>query len=249
MDWGTHIVLSAKLLESCGLDKGAAIYSDLPAIDIKPAHYHRVYAHILENLPGILNAALDIFGGNDANQEEYAYTRIREEEKTFRELARKAGELLNDDSLTKISTDKMSAGVSLISHIYFDTFNNPVQVFLPHSSKCSAQWSFWDDIDYMKFRSEFYSDENITEFRQEIAQSEVWNVKLSGPALIKAMIIRIGEMAEPAIDYIVIDNAVRKFLRYMDVNDYQHIDTELAFCLRLEGAIIESIETKFGKNK
>ena len=247
MDWGTHIVLSAKLLESCGLDKGAAIYSDLPAIDIKPAHYHRVYAHILENLPGILDAALDIFGGNDTNQEEYAYIRIREEEETFRELARKAGELLNDNSLTKISTDKMSAGVSLISHIYLDTFNNPVQVFLPHSSKASAQWDFWDDIDYMKFRGEFYSDENIIEFRREVAQSKVWNVKLSGPALIKAMIIRIGEMAEPAIHYDIIDNAVRKFLRYMDVNDYQRSDAELAFCLKLEDAIIESIKVKFGK--
>jgi len=65
MDWGTHVVLSAKLLESCGLDKGAAIYSDLPAIDSKPAQYHRVYAHILENQPSILDAAMEIFGSEE----------------------------------------------------------------------------------------------------------------------------------------------------------------------------------------
>jgi len=79
MDWGTHIVLSAKLLESCRLDKGATIYSDLPAIDIKPAHYHRVFAHILENIPCILDAGLDVFSGEEeppkffaSDQAEYA---------------------------------------------------------------------------------------------------------------------------------------------------------------------------------
>src|SRR3990167_6062281 len=49
MDWGTHMVLAARLLDSSGLDVGAAMYSVIPVIDQKPAHFHRVYAHILEN--------------------------------------------------------------------------------------------------------------------------------------------------------------------------------------------------------
>jgi len=65
MDWETHVVLAAKLLKSCDLDKGAAIYSNLPVIDNKPAHYHRVYAHILENQPSILDVALEIFGSEE----------------------------------------------------------------------------------------------------------------------------------------------------------------------------------------
>ncbi len=71
MDWGTHIVLAAKMLESCELDKGAAIYSILPVIDSKPAHFHRVYAHILENQPPILDAAMDIFGSDEIAERNY----------------------------------------------------------------------------------------------------------------------------------------------------------------------------------
>ncbi len=67
MDWGTHIVLAAKLRQSCGLDKGAAIYSNLPTIDTKPAHYHQVYAHNLENLPSILDVAMEIFGSEEVS--------------------------------------------------------------------------------------------------------------------------------------------------------------------------------------
>ena len=65
MDCGTPVVLAAKLLQSCGLYKGAAIYSNLPTIDSKPAHYHRVYAHILENQPSILDVALETFGSEE----------------------------------------------------------------------------------------------------------------------------------------------------------------------------------------
>ena len=35
MDWGTHVVLASKLLEAAGLEREAAIYSDLPVIDVK----------------------------------------------------------------------------------------------------------------------------------------------------------------------------------------------------------------------
>lgn len=284
MDWGTHVVLAAKLLDSCGLDKGAAIYSNLPVIDNKPAHYHRVYAHILENQPSILDVAIEIFGSKEVASRDfdalakrmsakvdhlkkgvekasgyeerngfekkiYAYTRIIEEAETFVELTDKARDLLADDDVSKISGDKMSAAVSLISHIYFDTFNNPVQVFLPHSSLPSAQWDFWDNIDYMRFRSEFYNDDNINVFRQEIARSKVWEVRLTPAALIKAMIIRVGELSQPSIKYEVIDWAIREFLRYMDVGHYYRADVELEFCRDIEADIIRIIQTKFAKKE
>jgi len=41
MDLGTQVVLATKLLESHSLDKRTTIYSNLPAIGTKPAHYHR----------------------------------------------------------------------------------------------------------------------------------------------------------------------------------------------------------------
>jgi len=283
MDWGTHVVLAAKILEICGLEKGAAIYSNLPAIDSKPPEYHRVYAHILENQPVILDAALDVFRVEFAKEKDfealskflkqttgelkvqlvnatskerrgteqriYAYTRIVEEAPRFLELTDQACALFNDVSIADLSTDKLSASVSLVTHIFFDTFNNPVQAFLPHSSIASGHWDLWDQIEYLKFREEFYREENIDNFRKEIAKDTLWDVKLKPEALLKAMIIRVGEQGRPTIPYEAVDWAIRKFLRYVDINEYQRVDREIKFLRKLEDKIKETIMRDFPRGE
>lgn len=284
MDWGTHVVLAAKLLESCGLDKGTAIYSVIPVIDKEPPHFHRVYAHILANQPEFLDVAMELFGSQEIKNRDfhalnkkvegavqdlekklesiksdgyderhrienkiYAYKRIAEETPIFIRHADAAGDIVGDKRVQNISRHKMSAAVSLISHIYFDLWNNPVQVFLPENSYCSAQWEFWMDIDYMRFRSEFYKPASINSFRREIAASPVWNKRLKPEALIKAIIIRLGEGGKPNIPYEVVDQGIRDFMRYMDINEYQRADDELAFCHELEDTIRESIYRQYKK--
>ncbi|MFH1022819.1 MAG: hypothetical protein V1809_05470 [Planctomycetota bacterium] len=274
MDWGTHVVLASKLLGAAGLDREAAIYSDLPVIDEKPAHFHRVYAHILENLPGFLDVAMEIFGSDEVSRRDfealrrrvnpkidalrreiaalggkdgaarrqlekkaYAYDRIADMTPVFLAHAQEAKALLGESGPVRISTHRMSAALSLVSHPYFDIWNNPVQPFLPGSSCCSGLWDFWNRIDYMKFRGDFYKPENIVPFRRAIAASPVWNATLRPAALIKAMIIRLGEHGQPSIPYEVVDMGVRDYLRAIDVNDYQRSDDELAFCRRLEDEI------------
>ncbi len=271
MDWTTHIVLAAKLLESCDCDKGAAVYSELPAIDIKPAHYHRVYAHILENQPDILDAALGVLGSNvdseymlnllrlslgrvkdkyldTVRRKIYAYTRIEEQKQEFLKITNEMADFMGDKDIAVISKDKLSAAVSLLSHLYFDTFNNPVQVFLPSSSVCSAQWKFWDSIDYMKFRGNFYEDACIVPFRKAMAESNIWKTSLDPAAMLKAMIIRLGEMGQPGVTYEVVDIAVRDFLRYMDV-DYKRVDKEMAFCRKLETEMSKLMSKDFKRKR
>lgn len=282
MDWGTHMVLAAKLLESSDLELGAAIYSVIPVIDQKPAHFHRVYAHILENQPDFLDVTLELFKRPEVTKRDfkalegfissrlnqlekeldeapvnelvkrrsiekkiYAFQRIGEETPVFLELLDEAKDVVGDDKVTKISTDKLAAAVSLLSHTFFDTFNNPVQIFLPTCSYCSAQWEFWSKIDYMKFRGEFYKPENIVPFRKEIAASKVWDVALKPEALMKAMIIKLGEMGQPAIPYEIVDMGIRDFLRYMNINEYQRADAELKFLYDLEDEIAAIIYKKF----
>ena len=177
----------------------------------------------------------------------YAFTRISEEAPGFLKLLDDARDVVGDERVTKISTDKLSAAVSLLSHTYFDTYNNPVQIFLPDCSLCSAQWDFWSKIDYMKFRGDFYKPENIVPFRKEVAKSKVWNVTLKPEALMKAMIIRLGEMGQPAIPYEVVDMGLRDFLRYMNVNEYQRADAELKFLHDLEDEISNIIYRKFAR--
>ncbi len=284
MDWGTHMVLAARLLDSSGLDLGAAIYSVIPVIDQKPAHFHRVYAHILENQPDFLDVTLALFKRPEVIKRDftglnkfiiektaqlekefdslpaadaakkmrlekkiYAFRRIGEETPGFLKLLDDARDVVEDERVVKISTDKLSAAVSLLSHTYFDTYNNPIQLFLPTCSLCSAQWDFWSKIDYMKFRGDFYKPENIVPFRKEIAKSRVWKVALKPEALMKAMIIRLGEMGQPAIPYEVVDMGLRDFLRYMNVNEYQRADTELKFLHDLEEEISNIIYKKFAR--
>lgn len=277
--------MAAKLLESCELEKGAAIYSVIPVIDKEPPHFHRVYAHILENQPDFLDVALEIFNGDGGvdsrnlsvlnrkkderisqfekemttlspddydgkatlERKIYAHRRIVEETPGFLNHAEDAVNIVEDESVRNISKDKTSAAVSLLSHTYFDVWNNPVQVFLPNSSYCSAQWEFWNNVDYMKFRGDFYKPENIIPFRKEIAKSNIWNTKLRPEAMMKAMIIRLGELGQPAIPYEVVDMGVRDFLRYLDINDYQKADSELEFCHRLENEIQEIIYRNYRK--
>lgn len=282
MDWQTHVVLASKVLEACGLEKGCALYSNLPAIDSKPPHYHRVYGHILENQPIILEAALNIFtmeeiekgnlkrlkekialkikrfkeGLNKENIREkrwewenkiYVYQRICEEIEGFLELSEKAGNILNDKEITKISNNKIGAGTSLISHIFFDTFNNPIQAFLPYTSLCSGQWELWDEIDYMAFRYDFYKEQVIKRFRKEISSSNIWNISLKPEALIKAMIIRVGEQGQPHIPYEAVDLCIRNFLRFLDINEYQRVDREVEFLRKLEIKIGNFIKKSFPK--
>jgi len=283
MDWGTHVVLAYKALQACDLEKGAAVYANLPAIDSKPPEFHRVYAHIIENMPTILDAALDIFGSKLAGEGDlqklkthfdskiselkvqldkaetsskreiekriYAYTRILEESPTFLRLTKEAVPLVGDSDVAKMSSDKLSAGVSLISHIYFDTFNNPVQAFLPYSSLPAAHWDLWDQVDYMKFREDFYKAENINKFRKQIADDDIWDIKLKPGALIKAMIIRNGEQGRPAIPYESIDWVIRKFLRYMNIVEYQRVDKEVKFLRKLEERINEIIINEFPREE
>lgn len=265
MDWGTHFILAAGILESCDCNKGATIYSVLPVIDRKPAHFHRVYAHILANQPKILDAAIEIFTGvkTGVDKDSYEYKRIKEDEEMLKGYLNESKKIIIDDAITKVTSDKVSAAVSLISHAYFDTFNNPVQMFLPESSLCSAQWDFWDNIDYLKFRSEFYEDKNIIPFREKMAKSSIWEAKpdlnefpydirkrvestldkkLNPYALIKAMIIRVGEMAKPSISYNVIERGIRRFLRYLELDEYIRADREMQFCQKLEAQITKTIQ-------
>ncbi|MFQ5881664.1 MAG: hypothetical protein ACE5I9_04230 [Candidatus Methylomirabilales bacterium] len=271
MDWGTHVVLAAKLLKSCGLDPGAAVYSDIPVIDNKPAHFHRVYAHILENFPDFLDVALEVFGSAEFAQRDfaalnqrmegkvkeleahlnilpasdemgrrlvekkiYAHRRIVEEAPVFAEHLKVAATLVGDPQVSRASTDRLAAALSLLSHPYFDVWNNPVQFFLPDCAFASARWEFWPQIDYMKFRGDFYKDQCISRFRREMVQLSFWNTSLQPEAIIKTLIIRMGEMGAPTIPYEVVDWGIRRFLRYLGIDQYQRANKEIDFCHTLE---------------
>ena len=250
VDHLTHIVIAYKVLDVCGCDKKAAIYSLLPAIDREPAHFHRLYAHIIHNFPAILKAALKVFARQDIslNKNSYEYKRVAEDKDYFLGLVREALAWIKDKSILEPSPDLLSAGISMLSHIYIDTFNNPVQAFLPESVYASGQWDFWNQVDYLVFRSKFYSEFAIKAFRSMLSKSDVWEVESLDPfALVKAMIIRLGDLSRPHVGYEVVDWKIRVFLRFLGCNQYKRCDRELGFCKKLEEHIKELIMRCLGE--
>jgi len=274
MDWGTHVILATRLLKSCGLDPGAAIYATLPIIDRQPTHYHGVYAHTLDNFRDFLDVALEVFSSDEFTRRDfgalhdrkesaiqdleahlnilpvsdeqgwhlverkiYALRRIVEEAPVFAHHLETAATLVGDPQVGRPGTDRLAAAVSLLSHPYFDVWINPIQFFLPDCAFASARWDFWTAIDFMKFRGEFYREEHITRFRAQIGEHPLWNTPLEPEPLVKSLIIRMGDMAAPTVPYEVVDWGIRRFLRYLGIDQYQRAIKEIEFCHRLEEEI------------
>jgi hypothetical protein len=151
------------------------------------------------------------------------------------------------------------------STIYLDTFIEPTQFFLPHSSQCSGHWEFWDKTDYFGLLNKVQAGKTVRYLEQKIAKSKVWTTKitpdafpeivkrrlikeksfdkkLDAPALLKAMIIRMGELAKP-INYEVVDFVIRSFFTYLGVKKYLRVDREIEFLRRLEKEMIEILES------
>lgn len=261
MDNGTHIVLASKLLEICGQGKNSVIYSILPNLDKEPVYFKGVYTHNLENLPIVLDSTLEIFSGKRTNvaKNSYIFTKIKENKDEFMNCLGLVKDLINYKE-SKIGDNKVNAALCLVSHLYFDSFTQPLQVFIPHASPCSGQWFFWDKINYLSFKESFNQKNFFFDFRKKIIDSDVWNFKpkpkdfpliiqrrltkeklfnkpLSPESMIKAMIIRLGEMAKPDINYEIIDYSIRSFFTYLGVKQYLRVDREIMFLRRLEEEI------------
>jgi len=166
----THIIVGKYLLNTIGLDPSASIYTMIPMLDTKPGYYHRVYDHCLIRSPRITEVAINWFTKQDIEsiQGTREYVRLQEEAPVYTESVKKAAEITKDASLVNPSKDYFSGIIAVISHIYIDTFNNPVQPFLPDCCYCSAQYTFWNSIDVWKFREKFYKPENLVGFHQKL---------------------------------------------------------------------------------
>jgi len=205
-----------------------------------------------------------------ARDRAYFYGRVAgtAEEFVKREL-KEAVNILGKEA-GEVSTDKLTAAVSMASHTYFDTFNNPVSVFYPYAPNYAAHWSFWEEIDYLDFKETFYNPDNITKFREHIRDSSVWKAdvdhtierdpvirgriekEIGKPynpvGIIKAMIERLGDLA-PAISYEAVDKTLRDFLGYLDCKEIVHCDRERLFLLNIEREIKRVIYEKYGRRR
>ena len=60
--------------------------------------------------------------------------------------------------------------------------------------------------------------------------------------MIKAIIIRMGELAIPSINYETIDFVIRDIFTYLHVDKYKRVDLEMEFLKRFEEEIINEMK-------
>ena len=213
--------------------------------------------------------AASYFERLEARNRAYFTRRIAEEAERFItvELAG-ALEILGPEAAA-ISTDRLAASLSLASHTYFDTFNNPVGVFIPLAANYSAHWDLFGSVDYLEYKASFYHPDVIRPFRRAVHGSDVWGRAIpaageadsggrdplgpqAGPpydaaALIKAMIQRLGALA-PGISPGSVELAIRNFLATLGLKRIVPADRELRFCRALEAEIAARIRALFPRN-
>jgi hypothetical protein len=205
----------------------------------------------------------------DARNRVYFYRRVGDEAEGFikRELAG-ALDILGPRA-ADISSDRTACALSLISHVYYDMFNNPVGVFIPLAANYSAHWELWEEIDYLQFKATFYNKEIISPFRKQISASDVWtrpmnpsdehdpvirsriekqlNKPYSAQGLIKAMIQRLGALA-PGISPDAVDMTIRNIFGHLEEKSIVHADRELLYCKAMEQEIADAIRKLYPKS-
>jgi len=194
----------------------------------------------------------------DARNRAYFYQRVGEEAERFITCELDGSVKFLGEECLDISTDTLTASTALISHTYFDTFNNPVNVFIPYAANYSADWDMWKEIDYLDFKATFYNKENIEPFRGHMEQNPVWTdpvdpsneedsgvrnrieSELDAPysphAIIKAMIQRLGEKSQ-GMSTDAVDLGIRNFFAYLGVEEFVHADREMLYMKNIEAEI------------
>lgn len=261
------LILTAKLLELCDLPKDVAVYAFLLEANKNNDLFSKAYWDSLNNIPNFLSSALKVFceKKNDLARSSYEFSAITENKDYFMSLISENQELIGLNNI-KIAEDKTGASLAILFGVYLECFVRPVQFFLPVSSACSGQWKFWEEINYFNFLQNSGKKENFFRFREKLNNERLWDIafkptdfpevvkrrlekenayekKLDPSAMMKAIIIRMGELAQPAINYEAIDYSIRNFFTYLGVKQYLRVDREIAFLRRFEKEMMKILDS------
>ncbi|HLD43056.1 MAG TPA: hypothetical protein VJB08_03675 [Candidatus Nanoarchaeia archaeon] len=265
MDSKTHLLISQKILKSCNADESNAFFSLIPGIQFHLQPFNSLYTHTLENQPRLLDAAFCLFKGKKTNisKGSLEYLKIQAEKDN---LLVSISELGQEKTL---NLSRQDACLSLITHIYLNACVYPVQAFLPYSAIPSGHWEFWNKIDYSLLQRRWQEKQLQQEFREKVAKADIDKIQinseafpplirkrvlkqkdndLNSPALLKAMIIRLGELGSPPVNYETVDRAVRFLLRHLNINKHLRVDRERAYLLVTEAKILKCIAESLPKH-
>ncbi|MCR6109545.1 hypothetical protein HXA35_04250 [Bacillus sp. A301a_S52] len=200
MDRFSHIALAKKLLETAGERTELAYMSILPLVDGEPSFLHRLHSHPLVKGPVVVDCAKVVFGTIEGhvpplNTDTFELRRFEQEKQQFIDAFNEA---IGTDKEMAID-DGYGALLSVISHSYFDTYNNAVQAFAPYESYCAGQYEMWSKVDYFNYRIKWYQ-ETAPSVRNKVVSEKFWdNYSFTAEELVKGMVNRVASFTQPRV--------------------------------------------------
>lgn len=209
MDSRSHVELALRLLPK-GLE-AAALTSLFPQIDRRPATLHRNYAHHLVKVKNLTRVGWASLSGVDSLSAGCRFPTEAESEyvaKRFKEETARIRAYIDVQIPNVIESEFLAAAeMAYVSHLYLDTFNQPVQAFTPSRSVVSGQYAMWDRIGDFRYR--LYVQGVVEDLRKDWLASSVWQKKFSVPEMTHAMVVRLAELADRG-DSVFIDQSLEK---------------------------------------
>ncbi len=259
------LILTKKLLELCNCKPSYSIYALLPEIN-GGDYFYEVDSHSLLSLPRNIELVKSIFSlqtnGSKYGSNQHQYT-AEFKEGLLNQLSQHKV-WLGEKELEIKGDDKVSITLSLLFSSYLDCFVKPVQFYIPMSSSCAGQWDLWDKQDYFLFLKNIMDKDKPHKLIDKLSKNMIWKTKfkpedfnlavrkallkremfdkdLEPEAMIKAIIIRTGELSNPRVGYETIDYVMRTLFVNLKVDKYLRVDREIEFLKRLEKTIKEEI--------
>lgn len=236
MDRYSHIELAKGLLRTANEDVNVSYMSILPLVDGEPSFLHRLHCHPLSKATTVVDAAKLVFGYDgdilpDVNEESFELRRFRQEKHQFEEAFAKLVEDSTDRGMQ--ITEGYASILSVISHTYFDTFNNAVQAFTPYESYCAGQYDMWHEIDYFNYRIKWYQT-TAPNVREKVLEEKFWNdYSFTAKELVKGMIERIAYYTRPSVS----KETVKRVEQDLEVDDLPSSYKVLEFYDALETSL------------
>lgn len=219
MDSRSHVEFALRLLPKSY--ETAALTSLFPQIDRRPATLHRNYAHHLPKVRSLVRVGwASLIGDSELaakswfptkEEESYVASRFRDETERIRSY-------LDVKMPQTIGSDFVSAAeMAYVSHLYLDTFNQPVQAFTPSRSVVSGQFELWDRVGDFRYR--LYVQGVVEELRKDWLKSSIWNTTFTVSEMTHAMITRLAQLAGQE-ERAFLDSALERagFIELQDVS-------------------------------
>lgn len=207
MDSRTHVELSRRLVAAVGGPEGAAIAALFPQVDREPPTLHRLHAHNVQRARPITELGLALLSGAlpPDGSDPYERQRFQTEAPRFHAYLRGP---LGAPPMAGGTDATEPALMAFVSHLYLDTFNQPVQPFAPAAVFCAGQWSLWQALG--DFRKRLYTTPLIETLRQQLFADAVWtNLRgRSVAALTEGMLLRLCALSRGDLPAVLAEQAM-----------------------------------------